>query len=90
MYPADGIPLKFGDAVAYARIHSHAQFAGALIVGEPCHEAAVDGSHQLEDILFGTSGGGKRQVFVVKTAGPDLPEVRTNVTGSPSVPEVVT
>ena len=65
MYPADGIPLKFGDAVAYTN-HSHAQFAGAHVVGEPCHEAAVDGSHQLQDILFGTSGGGKRQVFVVR------------------------
>ena len=59
LYPANRIPLQLGDAVAYTD-HSHTQFAGSHIICQASHETAVDGSHQLKNILLGASGGGER------------------------------
>ena len=59
MYPSNCVPLQFRDAVAYTD-HSHTQFAGSHIICQACHETAVDGSHQLKNILLGASGGGER------------------------------
>ena len=65
MNPANRVPLQFGDAVTYTD-HSHAEFACSHVIGKSGHEAAVDGSHELQNILFTASGGGERQVLVVR------------------------
>ena len=64
----DGVPLQFGDAVPHAD-HAASQLSGSHEVSQPGHEAAVDGRHQLQDVLPGASRRGERHGLVVGQPG---------------------
>lgn len=67
MNAVDGVPLQLRDAVAHAG-NAHAELAGSHVVGQTCHETAVDGGHELKHVVPGAVGGGKGEVLIVGEA----------------------
>ena len=59
-----GVPLQFGNAVPDAD-HAAPELPRAQKIGQPRHEAAVDGGHQLQHVLRRASRRGEGFGFVV-------------------------